>query len=67
MSYSLSIKKDAPKTSCTQDVLAPTAGEAVEIRIDDTLFAGSSKLDFWTTLERLLERIRETSEPRFPS
>lgn len=62
MAYSISCKK-APerKTDYTEGTDAPTAGEAIEIRIDETHF--SDKLDFWGTLTKLLQRLRERGQP----
>lgn len=61
--YSISCKKVEQKTDFTEGTNAPTAGEAIEIRVDEAKF--TDKLDFWGTLERLLQRMRERAEPRF--
>ena len=58
MAISFSCKKPPErKTDFTIGSDAPTAGEAIEIRVDETFF--TSKLDFQTTLTRLNEFIRE--------
>jgi hypothetical protein len=64
MAYSISMKK-APerKTDYTEGTEAPTASEAIELRVDETHF--HDKLDFWTALNKLLQRLREQSQPRF--
>lgn len=64
MPYSISCKR-APeqKTDYTEGTDAPTSGEAIEIRVDETHF--HDKLDFWAQLERLLQRMREQAQPRF--
>jgi len=59
--YSISATKVEQKSDMTEGTLAPNAG-SVELRVDDSGF--SSKLDFWTTLERMLERVREQNQPR---
>lgn len=62
--FSMSCKK-APerKTDYTEGTDAPTAGEAIELRVDLTHF--HDQLDFWAQLIRLLQRLRERSQPRF--
>jgi hypothetical protein len=62
--FSISCKK-APerKTDYTEGTAAPTGGEAIEIRVEEEFF--HDKLDFWSTLEKLLQRLRERNEPRF--
>jgi hypothetical protein len=64
--FSLSLQKPGrvgePKTTFNKGELEPTAGEAVELRVDTTAY--SSKLAFWSDLYRLLQRVRELDEPR---
>lgn len=62
--YSISMKK-APerKTDYTEGTLGPNGSESIEIRVDEAHFR--DKLDFWSSLEKLLQRMRERGEPRF--
>jgi hypothetical protein len=66
VAYSLSARK-APqrKTAYTEGALAPSDGEAIELRVEEGHFA--SKGDFWSTVAKLLERVRETANPKFPN
>ena len=64
--FSLSLRKPGrvgePKTTFNAGELEPAAGEAVEVRLDETAY--SSPLAFWSDYRRLVQRIRELGEPR---
>ena len=64
MAYSISMRK-APqrKTAYTEAALAPTAGEAIEIRVAETHFI--NKRDFWAAFIQLEGRMREQYQPTF--
>lgn len=64
--FSLSLQRPErvgePKTTFNAGELAPTFGEAIELRVADDAYP--SKLAFWSDLSRLLQRVRELNEPR---
>ena len=62
--YSISCKKSPEvKTDYTEGTDAPTTGEAIEIRVDESAFR--DKGDFWALMRKLLDRMREQAQPRF--
>lgn len=64
--FSLSLRKPGrvgePKTTFNAGELPPTPGQAIELRVADGAYP--TKLAFWADLSRLLQRMRELSEPR---